>query len=123
MITEVALITISCVLFVQMGLGSAIEEFLHFRSIVLVCHKCCSFWACLIYLLIAGDIGIVLSIATSFIASYCAQWLALLYDAMAILYNYLYENINQNQGTSEDSERTESPIDPKADSDEVPIMQ
>lgn len=123
MITEVALITISCVLFVQMGLGSAIEGFLRIRSIVLSCPKCLTMWTCLLYLLFAQKCGLVLSVATSFIASYCALWLALLYDAFAILYNYLYEQITKNQDTSEDAERPECHTDPQAGDDEVSFMQ
>ena len=119
MLTEVALITVSCVLFVQMGLGSAIEGFLHIRSMVLSCPKCLTMWACLLYLLIARDYGAVLSVAASFVASYCALWLALLYDAVAIIYNYLYEQISQTQSTSSDAERPESPADTQAGSDEV----
>lgn len=121
MVTEVALITISCVLFVQMGLGSAIEEFLHFRSLVLVCPRCLSFWTCLIYLLFACDCGIVVSVATSFISSYCSLWLSLLYDAVALLYNYIYEQI-QTQDTSDGSERSDSPADIQAGGDEVSNM-
>ena len=104
MITEVALITISCVLFIQMGLSDAIGSLLHIKIRVTSCPKCCCFWACLIYGLTQGN-SIVVSVATSFIASYCAMWMALLYDSLAILYNYFYEQITKNQDTSKDAER------------------
>ena len=121
MITEVALITISCVLFVQMGLSKAIEGLFHTRFLVLSCPKCLSMWVCLFYLIL-NDYGLVLSVATSFIASYCALWLSLLYDAVAILYNYLYEQITKPQDTSTDAERPESSTDIQADSNEVSKM-
>ena len=118
MISEVALITISCVLFVEMGLCSAIESLLHIRFYVLSCPKCLTMWACLIYLIL-NKYGLVLSVATSFIASYCALWLSLIYDAVAILYNYIYETITKTQDTSTDAERPESSADIQAGGDEV----
>lgn len=118
MITEVALITISCVLFIQMGLSEAIQEFLHIKIRIVSCPKCMTWWICLYYLLL-HKYGIVESVAASFIASYCAQWVALIYDAVALLYNFLYEQITQNQDTSQDAERPESPADPQAGGDEV----
>ena len=118
MISEVALITMSCVLFVQMGLSEAIQEFLHIKVRIVSCPKCCSFWVCLIYGF-THDYGIVVSVAASFIASYAATWLALLYDSLAILYNYLYEQISKEPDTSKASERAESPADTQAGWDEV----
>ena len=122
MITDVALITISCVLFVQMGLCEAIETLLHIKMPIVSCPKCCSFWVCLFYG-ITHDYGIVLSVATSFIASYAATWLALLYDSLAILYNYFYEQLSKTQDTSEASERASNFTDTQADNNEVSTMQ
>lgn len=122
MIREVALIAVSCVLFVQMGLSEAVQEFLHIKVRIVSCPRCLCFWVCLIYGF-AHDYGIVQSVATSFIASYAAMWLALLYDSLAILYNYIYEQItNTTQDTSEASERAESPTDTQAGMDEVSNM-
>lgn len=119
MITEVALITISSVLFIQMGLCGAIETLLHIKMPIVSCPKCLTMWVCLIYLIAAHDYGILVSIVASFIASYCATWLALLYDAIAVLYNYLYEQISQEPDTSEASERASSVADTQASDDEV----
>lgn len=118
MITEVALITISCVLFIQMGLAEAIQEFLRIKVRIVSCPKCLCFWICLMWNAL-HEYGLVLSVATSFIASYCALWLSLLYDALALLYNHFYEQITQNPDTSEDAERPESHADIQAGSDEV----
>ena len=118
MITEVALITISCVLFVQMGLCGAIERVLRIRFTILSCPKCLTMWGCFFYL-IFNKHGLVLSLATSFLASYCALWLALIYDSLALLYNFIYEQINNPQDTAPDAERPESPADTQAGGDAV----
>ena len=113
MMAEAALITASCVLFVQMGLSEAIQETLGFRSKILSCPKCLTFWTCLAWTVFHGY-GALPSVAASFISSYCALWLALVYDALAVLYSYCYENITKTPGASEE---------PEAGSDEVPQMQ
>jgi hypothetical protein len=59
------------------------------------------------------------SVATSFIASYCALWLSLLYDYIALLYNYLYEQINKETDASEVTKKSENHSDKKAGYDEV----
>lgn len=122
MITEVALITISCVLFIQMGLYGAIETLLHIKMPIVSCPKCLTWWVCLLYLA-THEYGIVDCVATSFIASYVASWLSLLYDSLAILYNYIYEQINKATNTSEASEGASSVTDIQADNDEVSQMQ
>ena len=103
MITEAALITASCVLFVQMGLSRAIQDVAGFRSEILSCPKCSTFWSVLVYLLVTGN-GIVESVAASFISSYSALWLSLLYDALAKLYNDCYEAISETDDASTDAE-------------------
>ena len=101
MVTEAALITVSCVLFVQMGLSDAVQDTFRFKSRIASCPKCLSMWANLVYLL-ATRHGLIVSVAASFICSYCALWLALLYDAVATLYNYLYDSITTKTDTAED---------------------
>ena len=118
MVTEVALITISCVLFVQMGLSEAIFGFLHVSPKIASCPKCCTFWVCLIWLL-AHKNGVLMSVSASFVAAYAALWLALLYDSLALIYNYLYEQITKTSDTSPDAERPDSPADIQAGGDEV----
>jgi len=103
MITEAALITASCVLFVQMGLSGAIQDVVGFRSEILSCPKCSTFWSVLVYLLVTGS-GIVVSVAVSFLSSYSALWLSLLYDALAKLYNDCYEAIYETDDASADAE-------------------
>lgn len=108
MITEAALVVTCCVLFVQMGLSDAIQETLHFKTKLLSCPKCLTFWTCLIVLLIRGH-GALPSLAASFVTSYCALWLCLMYDALALLYNYLYEQITQTHDTDQDAGPAQEP--------------
>ena len=119
MITEAALITASCVLFVQMGLSGAIQERLGFRSKILSCVRCSTFWSVLAYSLVSGN-GIIPSVAASFFSSYASLWLSLLYDALAKLYNSLYESITETNDTPEDAPATTD--GPETATDEVSQM-
>ena len=121
MIGEVALVTLSAVLFVQMGLSDAIQKVIHFRLRIASCPKCLAFWSTLAYCLLTKN-GVVVSVATSFICSYVALWLALLYDALALLYNYAYESISETNGTPEDAEADKGEPSEASAADEVPQM-
>lgn len=79
MIREAALITLICVLFVQMGLSDAIQETLHVRLRIASCPKCLTMWVTLACLLLHGN-RILESVAASFISAYAALWLAMAYD-------------------------------------------
>ena len=114
---EVALITVSCVLFVQMGLSGAVQDALHIDLRIASCPKCLTYWVCLVYLLI-HDYGIVVSVATSFIFSYAALWLALMYDALAVLYNRLYEKLPETDDASPVAE-ADAPGSAETDADEM----
>ena len=121
---EAALIAVSCVLFVQMGLAGAVQETLHFKSRILSCPKCLTFWSVLLWDLAHGTPA-VLSVAASFILSYAALWMALALDGLTVLYNALYDAITE---TTEDTTETAAPGDgPQANdaapaADEVPQM-
>ena len=118
---EAALIMVSCVLFVQMGLSEAIQETLHIRIRIASCPKCLTWWICCAYLVL-HDYGIVTSVAASFILSYCALWLALAYDALATLYNHAYETITR--GTQEpETEAGSDEAGTETGADAVPKMQ
>ena len=103
MIREAALITVSAVLFVQMGLSSAIQEKVHVRSTIASCPKCATFWSVLAYCILTRN-GVLTSVAASFICAYVAMWLALLYDALALLYNSIYDSITETPDTPEAAE-------------------
>lgn len=105
---DAVLIMLSCTMFVQTGLSDAIQEGLHVRFRILSCQKCCSFWACLAYLILSGS-RIVEAVAVSFLLSYFALWLALLLDALAVIYNKFYEYITQASRPSEVSGPGDNP--------------
>ena len=119
---DALLITVSCVLFVQMGLSDAIQDVLHLHIKPLSCPKCLAYWSTLAYLLLSGYGGFAEVMAASFLFSYFALWLALVYDALAILYNKLYEYISKTSGAPEDAE-ADGRQAPASPSDEVPEMQ
>ena len=121
MIGEVALITVSAVLFVQMGLSGAIQQVLHIRSKIASCPRCCAFWSVLAYCILARH-GVIVSVATAFISSYAALWLSLLYDALAVLYNGIYESITKTDGASENAEADKGEPSQASETDEVPEM-
>ena len=100
---DVLLLTLSCVLFVQMGLSGAIQEALHVQIKPLSCPKCLSFWAILAFLVLSGYGNVIEAMVASFLCSYLALWLSLAYDAVAIIYNKLYEYLSEASDTSEDS--------------------
>lgn len=106
---EAALLAVSCVLFVQMGLSGAIQETLHFKSQILSCPKCLTFWSVLVWNL-AHNTPAVMSVAASFILSYAALWAALILDGLTVLYNSLYNAITETtEDTPEDTEAVEQP--------------
>ena len=103
LIREAGLITLCCVLFINMGLSGAIQKVLHVKVAPLSCPKCLTFWFCLAYFLINTK-EILFSVTASFIASYLALWLTLVYDLLALLYNKLYGTITKNSETPTDSD-------------------
>lgn len=98
MVKDVALITISCVLFVQMGLSEAIQDAVKFKSKILSCPRCLTFWSVFAWSLWHCN-QIIESVATSFLSSYSALWIALLYDSLATLYNKAYDKISSQHDT------------------------
>ena len=102
MIRETALLAISCVLFVSMGLSAAIQETLHFKSQILSCPKCLTFWSVLIFNLLTGTRPVE-AVAVSFISAYVALWAALLLDSITIIYNWFYEKITEPQDTDKEN--------------------
>ena len=100
---DALLISLSCVLFIQMGLSDVIQHALRFRLRIISCPKCLTFWSIIAYLSITGHGSVVEIVAVSFLFAYLALWLALVYDALAALYNNLYEQITQTSDTSEEA--------------------
>ena len=97
---EAAEITVVCVLAIQMGLVDAIGKALHYEFRVLSCPKCLVAWLSLGWHLIHHR-ALLDSVFVAFLSSYAALWLAMLYDAIAILYNHVYEQINEEDDSAE----------------------
>ena len=60
-----------------------------------------------------------MSVAASFISAYVALWLALLYDALAVLYNYAYESITKTDDTAQDAKANQGESNKATATDEV----
>ena len=106
---EAALLAMSCVLFVQMGLSEAVQKTLRFKSRIFSCPKCLTFWSVLLWNLAHGT-PVIASVASSFLLSYAALWAALILDGLSVLYNSLYDAITETtQDTTEDTEAVEQP--------------
>lgn len=93
---DVAMITFSCVMMIHMGLVDAILDAynVHDKDIpVITCPKCSTYWCCLLYLILTRH-KVILSVATSFLASYCAIWFDLLLGQMDVLYEDFYKRIS-----------------------------
>ena len=119
---EAALITVSCVLFIQMGLSEAVQETLHIRIRFLSCPKCLTWWICCAYL-VTHDYGIIEAAAVSFVCSYAALWLALAHDALAKLYNNAYETITRDTTQDTEAGAGADEAGAEAGADEVSEMQ
>lgn len=104
MITGAVMITLSCVLFVQMGLADAIQDVLGFRLTLISCPKCLTYWSVLAYAILSGR-GFLECVAVPFISAYAALWVALAYDCLTTIYNKFYEHISETTDTEEDGNR------------------
>ena len=105
---DAVLITLSCVLAVQMGLVDAVSKAIHYEFHILSCAKCSSWWLSLGWHLFRSR-GIVESVAVSFLSAYVALWLALALDALAILYNKAYAKIEQKTTDTDKEEPRTGP--------------
>lgn len=119
MLKDAALVVVSCVLFIQMGLSSAVQEVLKVRLSLLSCPKCLTMWTAMAVLLAHGH-GLLESTAVSFLSAYSALWLALLYDALAVAYNKLYEQISKTTGSAEDTAPAQGPEPQAGGADALP---
>ena len=92
---EAAQITVICVLFVQMGLVNAIGKLIHYEFRVLSCPKCLVFWASIGWHLLHSN-PLLDTVFASFLSSYAALWLSLIYDYVATKYNQTYKKITDS---------------------------
>lgn len=116
---DAAMLTIACVLFINMGLEEAIRETVGFGFKIFSCPKCLSFWSVLVLNIIHGYPA-VQCIAVSFICSYSALWLSLVYDVLSNIYNRIYDEITNQADAKNTDPETLSDEGPKAGADAMP---
>ena len=106
MIVETTLLAIACVLFVNMGLSDALQDFFGLHIAVLSCVKCLTFWCILVYLICVGA-RFYQVVSVSFIYSYLALWLDIGLSALNKIYNEQYKQIlsAESSGKSKGSNR------------------
>lgn len=95
------MLTVACVLYIHMGLHDAVAGKVGFSLRITGCAKCLTFWAVLA-LNVFGGYPALKCVAVSFLCSFAALWLSLLCDELTMLYNRLYDSI-QETDASEDS--------------------
>ena len=95
--SDIACIVFICVTANHMGLIEAVEEKAGREILILNCVKCSVFWFVLIYSLISsGDI--IVSLAISFLSSYCALWIELFEVFIDTFYLKLYGTVTEKDG-------------------------
>ena len=95
---------VSCVLFIHLGLGEAIERTLRVRFVLLRCVKCLTFWSMLAYSLI-HSLPLESALCLSFVSAYAALWADI---PLAKLAN-LYEKLNKDMDAEESAYPSATP--------------
>lgn len=89
-------IFISCVFFIHLGLGEAVECTLKVRFVLLRCVKCLTFWSMLAYSLI-HSLSLEYALCLSFVSAYAALWAEI---PLAKLANF-YEKLSKDMDAEE----------------------
>ena len=95
---------VSCVLFIHLGLGEAIERTLRVRIVLLSCVKCLTFWSMLVYSLI-HSFPLESALCLSFVSAYAALWADIPLAKLATL----YEKLNKDMATEESEHPSAAP--------------
>ena len=88
---------------IHMGLIDAVLKFygIEDKDIPIIrCPKCLTFWAVLLFLVLTRH-NVILSLATSFLASYVGIWLDLLLGKMDVWYERFYRQISEGEDPTE----------------------
>lgn len=93
------MVAAACVLYISMGLHEAVVKVLGIDLRITGCPKCFTFWAVLARCAFGGY-GLLPSVFAAFSLAYLALWATLLLDALAVLYNKLYDAINKTTDTA-----------------------
>ena len=89
---------VSCVLFIHLGLGEAIERTLRVRFVLLRCVKCSTFWSMLVYSLI-HSFPLENALCLSFVSAYAALWADIPLAKLANLYEKLNKDLDAEEST------------------------
>ena len=87
---------VSCVLFIHLGLGEAIERTLRIRFVLLRCVKCLTFWSMLVYSLIHSS-PLENALCLSFVSAYAALWADIPLAKLANLYEKLDKDLDAEE--------------------------
>ncbi len=91
---------ISCVLFVHLGLGEAIERTICIRITLLRCVKCLTFWTTAAYSLFFTPLPVEASLCIGFLSAYAALWADLLLGIIANQYEKLTQSMDAKEPQS-----------------------
>ena len=97
---DIACIVFACTAANHLGLIEAVASVVRRRLPIVSCVKCFSFWAVLCYCLVGG-LGVVTSLAVSFLSAWSAIWLDLFMGIIDHLYIILYEQIYPTTDTTD----------------------
>ena len=93
MLMDIAGVVFACTAANHLGLIQAIQTAARCNQLPIVsCVKCFSFWAVLCYCL-ASDVGVITSLAISFLSAWSAIWFDLFMGFIDKLYLKAYEQI------------------------------
>ena len=88
---DVAAVVISAVLINYLGLIETVEKLIRHKLPILNCPRCLTFWSVLIWLVINSHWHMAIIVATSFLASYLANWIELIFGLLDKVYEYIYQ--------------------------------
>lgn len=90
---DIACIVFACTAANHLGLIQAVQTAVECNQLPIVsCVKCFSFWAVMVYCLVVG-VGIINTLAISFLCAWLAIWLDLFMGIIDYLYLKIYEQI------------------------------
>lgn len=110
---RIALVLVSCCLFIHLGMGETISKMLHTDFILLRCVKCLTFWTVLGYSLLCLTLPIATAICVAFLCAYAALWIDLLLGKMAKRYEELGKDVDAEEPKGDSGIGSESDEDGK----------
>ena len=93
----IACVFISCCLFVNLGLGKAIEKVTHIRFVLFHCVKCLTFWVITGYSLFFTSLSIEVSLCVGFLCAYASLWFDISLGYLAYLYEKLSKGLESKE--------------------------